>query len=94
MDEEEREFDINEGGPAGCLPDLRNDGDVPADNQPQMGGAAGDLDLEVEVEATLEELRTTQLIIAAIRDATLANGGLTRNSCRTFCEQLKIKNSI
>ena len=44
-----------------------------------MGGAGGDLDLEeveVEVEATLEELRTTQLIIAAIRDATLANGGL------------------
>ena len=38
MDDEEREFDINEGGPAGCLPDLLvwNDGDsesdVPADN--------------------------------------------------------------
>ena len=41
-----------------------------------MGGAARDLNLEVEVEATLEELRITQLIIAAIRDATLANGGL------------------
>ena len=41
-----------------------------------MGGAARDLNLEVEVEATLEELRITQLIIAAIHDATLVNGGL------------------
>jgi hypothetical protein len=51
---------------------------IEAEDQPQMGGAAMDLDLEVEpeVEATLEELRTIQLIIAAIRDATLANSGL------------------
>ena len=41
-----------------------------------MGVATGELDPEVEIEATLEELRTTQLIIAAIRDATLANGDL------------------
>jgi hypothetical protein len=48
-------------------------------NRPQMGGAAaGDLDPEVmvEVEATLEELRITQSIIATIRDATLADGSL------------------